>query len=85
MYTPGIADSAVHLDRQDAEAHLLLGWAYFLQGDTGIALPQIDRAIELDPSLGHAHYLRGLLLQYSGNTEQANIAFIRAADLGYFP
>ena len=80
-----IADGAVYLNPRDAEAHLLLGWSYLLLGDTGKASPELDKAIELDASLGQAFYLRGVLLEQEGNLEQAEVAFIRAADLGYFP
>lgn len=80
-----IANNAVSMDPQDAEAHLLLGWAYVLKGDINSAIPEIDRTIELDSTLGQAYYFRGVLMEEMDNLEQAQLAFTRAADLGYFP
>ena len=80
-----IADKTVHLDQQDAEAHMLLGWTYLLTGDNKRALPEIDKAVRLDPSMGQAYYLRGIILEQEGKLDLAEIAFVRAADLGYFP
>ncbi len=80
-----IANSAIHLNPQDAEAHLLLGWAFMLKGNTDQALAEIDAAITLDPALGQAFYFRGVLMEEANNPEESDLAFIRAADLGYFP
>jgi tetratricopeptide (TPR) repeat protein len=80
-----IAEKAVSIDPNDAETHLLLGWAYVLKGDIPKAQPEIDLAIELNPSLGQAYYLRGLLQKLDGKTQASDASFTRAADLGYFP
>ncbi len=80
-----IAGSTVAMDPQDAEAHLLLGWATILEGNTDEALSEINLAIELDPGMGEAYYLHGILMEQSEDPEQAQEDFTRAADLGYFP
>ncbi|MDF1513624.1 MAG: tetratricopeptide repeat protein [Anaerolineae bacterium] len=80
-----ITGSAVRMEPQDAEAHLLLGWAYLLQDQPDQAMNEIEQALELDGSLGQAHYFKGIILDAQGQTGEADIALTRAADLGYFP
>ncbi|MFP4395942.1 MAG: tetratricopeptide repeat protein [Anaerolineales bacterium] len=79
------AAGAVTLAPDDAEAHLLLGWARFERTEPSAALDALDVAVELAPDLGHAYYLRGQIQQTLGNPEAAQADFTRAADLGYFP
>lgn len=77
------AEGAVQWMPQDAEAQMLLGWVYLTQGDAAGALPALDKAIQLAPEIAQTHYLRGLALQFTGETEAAQSAFTRAADRGY--
>ncbi|HNT77958.1 MAG TPA: tetratricopeptide repeat protein [Anaerolineae bacterium] len=79
------AQGAVQLAPNDAEAAMLLGWTYLAQDAPTRALTELDRAIQLDPMLGQAHYLRGLALQATGDPAAAQSAFTRAADWGYRP
>ncbi len=77
--------SAIQLAPDDGEAHLLLGQFRLMTGDPRAAVGALDTAIELAPTLGAAHYYRGLALQAVGRSNDAQQAFIRAADLGYRP
>lgn len=77
--------SAIQLTPDDGEAHLLLGQFRLMTGDSSAAVNALDTATELDPTLGAAHYYRGLALQAVGRQDDAQQAFVRAADLGYRP
>ncbi len=77
------AEGAVQRMPQDAEAQMLLGWVYLTEADATGALFTLDNALQLAPEMAEAHYLRGLALQHTGETEKAQAAFIHAADLGY--
>ncbi len=77
--------SAIQLAPDDGEAHLLLGQFRLMTGDSSAAVNALDTAVELAPTLGVAHYYRGLALQAVGRQNDAQQAFIRAADLGYRP
>lgn len=84
-YPLSAAEGAVTLTPDDAEAHLLLGWARFERGELSAALDKLNTAVEMAPDSGHATYLRGQVHQAMGNTEAAQADFTRAANLGYFP
>ncbi len=73
------ATGAVRLAPSDPEAQLLLGWAQLLRGDAAGALAPLEAAGDFP----QAHYLQGLALQTLGRGEEAQTAFLRAADLGY--
>jgi tetratricopeptide (TPR) repeat protein len=75
------ARRAVELAPQSAEAHDLLGWAYFLNGDLSLAEESLRRALELDGELAAAHYHLGALLEARGKRAEARVAYQRAADL----
>ena len=78
-------ESAIQLAPDDGEAHMLLGQFRLVTGDHAGAVTALDMAVKLAPALGPAHYLRGLALQATGRNNDAQQAFIRAADLGYWP
>ena len=84
-YPLAAAEGAVTLAPDDAEAHLLLGWARFERDELAAAMDELHTAVELAPDLGHAYYLRGQVHQALGNAEAAQADLTRAADLGYFP
>jgi len=84
-YPLAAAEGAVTLAPDDAEAHLLLGWARFERDELAAALDELHTAVELAPDLGHAYYVRGQVREALGNTEAAQADFTRAANLGYFP
>ena len=64
---------------------MLLGQFRLITGDHTGAVTALDTAIRLAPTLGPAHYLRGLALQAVGRHNDAQQAFTRAADLSYWP
>ena len=83
-------ESAIQLAPDDGEAQMLLGEFLLMTGDNTGALVALDAAVNLSPTLeqvtlGRAHYLRGLALQATGSHDDAQEAFVRAADLGYWP
>jgi Flp pilus assembly protein TadD len=78
-------ESAIQLAPDDGEAQMLLGEFRLMTGDNAGALVALDTAVRLAPTLGQAHYLRGLALQATGRNDDAQDAFVRAADLGYWP
>ncbi len=51
----------ITLQPEAAEAHEMLGWAYMLQGETGVAAHHLRQALALDPDAGHAQRLLQLL------------------------
>ncbi len=77
--------SAIQLTPQDGEAYMFLGWLRLMTGDLDGAGKALDKAIAYAPTLGQAHYLRGLVLQATQDPVAAQVAFTRAADLGYWP
>ncbi len=72
---------ATELAPDDAEAHDLLGWALYLNGDSEGAMGALSRALELDPGLASAHYHIGLVQARRGDSEAARQAFARAIAL----
>ncbi|MBN2389811.1 MAG: tetratricopeptide repeat protein [Anaerolineae bacterium] len=78
-------ESAIQLAPDDGEAQMLLGEFRLMTGDNAGALIALDTAVRLTSTLGQAHYLRGLALQAAGRDNDAQNAFVRAADLSYRP
>jgi tetratricopeptide (TPR) repeat protein len=62
---------------ESAEAHLLLGAQHMRRDDWRRALPELRRAIEMNPSLPGAHSLLGIALTSSGDRPAAIAAFRR--------
>lgn len=65
-----IAACRAALDRHDvAQGHFLLGSLLFRSADYRAAIAALDRALALDPDLGEARFLRGLvLIEYASRT-----------------
>lgn len=82
-YPLQIAEGAVALAPEDAEAQLLLGWSHLQTDAPEAALAALTRAVALDPELAQAHHLRGRAFQALGRYDEAEAAFVKAADLGY--
>jgi hypothetical protein len=53
------------------------------QGNKEAAFAWAERAVELDSTDGHAHFVLGTILEKRGNTEQAADAYRRALKYGY--
>ncbi len=77
------AEGALTLAPDNAEAQMLMGWAYLNAGKINNALLSLENAINNTPNLAEAHYLRSLALQRDGQTAEAQKALTRAVDLGY--
>jgi len=82
-YPLQIAESAVALAPEDAEAQMLLGWRHLQADAPEAALAALNRAVALDPELAQAHHLRGQTLQTLGRYDEAAAAFTEAVDLGH--
>jgi protein O-GlcNAc transferase len=81
------AARAVELAPQSAEAHDLLGWAYFLVDDFANAEGSLRRALDLDGYFAPAHYHLGAVLEARRDRSGARASYLRAADLdttGYY-
>ncbi len=84
---PSRAQQAVTWDPSFAEAHLLVGKAYFLLGDNHKATPPLDRALELNPRLTEALFLKGSAFKNRKRIEEAADFFVEAiqSDETYIP
>ncbi len=81
------AQQAVTWEPSFAEAHLLVGKAYFLLGDNHKATPALDKALELDPRLVEAIFLKGSAFKNRKRVEEAADYFLEAIqiDKTYIP
>ena len=61
---------AVSLDAQRAEFRVHLAWAHLEDNDLGAAQSQINAALERDPSLGDAYWLRARLYARTGRAQE---------------
>lgn len=67
-----VALKALALDQDLAEAHATLGWVHFsLDWDWEAAQREFKRAIQINPSYGHAHQLYTVFLSTMGRHEEA--------------
>lgn len=63
----GAARTLVHDHVDLAEAHALLGQAYMLEGELGLAHESLERAASLDPRLYRTHLTLGILEASAGS------------------
>jgi tetratricopeptide (TPR) repeat protein len=63
-------------------AHYGLGRCLAAKGDSAAALVEFDRALQLFPEFGPAHYARGMALRRLGRTADARAALARSQSLG---
>ncbi len=66
---------------ESPEGHLLMGMAYLNKQDYKAALPELSRAVELNPKLPSVHTLYGRALLGSGDQETATRQFGLALDV----
>ena len=71
----------VQTDPYNAELRVLLGNAYFADGDLIRALAQIEQAIELDSAYAEAHCNLAIVLQAQSRATDAEASYRRALDL----
>ncbi|MFQ5757280.1 MAG: BTAD domain-containing putative transcriptional regulator [Acidiferrobacterales bacterium] len=65
------ARRAVELDSTDSAAHCTLGRVYYLRREHDLAIPELEIALELNPSFAWAHYGAGAALVFSGRAKEA--------------
>jgi len=75
------AQSAADLAPEDPRVRDMLGWMYFLAGDSSQARLHLESAVRLGPELASTHYHLGVLRKAQGEEEAAQFAFLRAIDL----
>ena len=63
--------------------HYSRGVIHLLQGQYGLALRHLVRAVELQPDSGIAHHRLGLVLERLGRTQEAKAEYTRASNLGF--
>jgi tetratricopeptide (TPR) repeat protein len=81
------AKAATDLAPEDPEVRDMLGWMYFLAGDSARARLHLESALRLDPESASVHYHLGVLRKALGEEEAAQFALLRAIDLdtgGYY-
>lgn len=66
---------------ESAEAHLLLGTAYFNRHDYRTARTELERALKLNPGLPTAHSVYGRALMLLGEPDAAERAFRRELEV----
>ncbi|MBI5623937.1 MAG: tetratricopeptide repeat protein [Elusimicrobia bacterium] len=72
---------AVHSSPNDANAHMLLGAAYYWRGKVDMALGEFRKAIELDDRNAQAWMLLGIAMAWKGEALPAYEAFRKAGEL----
>lgn len=65
------ARRAVDLDSNDAAAHCTLGRVHYLRREHELAIPELEIALELNPSFAWAHYGIGAALVFTGRAKEA--------------
>jgi tetratricopeptide (TPR) repeat protein len=74
------ANRLLALSADDALAHDLVGWAYFLAARETEAEASLLQALDLDPTLASAHYHLGRLRAHQSRYAEAVQAYRQAAD-----
>jgi eukaryotic-like serine/threonine-protein kinase len=73
---------AIRLDPNNGQAHQALARALWVgKGDFRAAIPEFERAIELNPEAGYSYLQLGLLLAWEGDYQRAEEVCRRAVDL----
>lgn len=74
------ANRLLELSTDDALAHDLVGWAYFLAAQEAQAEASLLQALDLDPTLASAHYHLGRLRAHQSRYAEAVQSYRQAAD-----
>ena len=73
---------AIRLEPDNGQAHQALARAYWVgKGDFASAIPEFERAIELNPDAGYSYLQLGLLLAWEGQYDRAEDVCKRAVEL----
>ncbi|MHA1530033.1 MAG: adenylate/guanylate cyclase domain-containing protein [Alphaproteobacteria bacterium] len=70
-YATELAQRAAQLDNEDPWAHLALGYVAFTRRQTGEAIKEYKRALELNPNFATAHGYLGWALCFDGRSDEA--------------
>ena len=74
--------AAIALEPDNGQAHQALARAFWVgKGDFASAIPEFERAIELNPEAGYSYLQLGLLLAWEGQYERAEEICRRAVEL----
>jgi adenylate cyclase len=65
------AQKAVALDYEDASAHCTLGRVLYVRREHDRAIPELETALEMNPSLAWGHYGLGAAKVFSGRASEA--------------
>ena len=76
-----VATEGIQINDGDAQLHNLLGWALVENNSLEQAETELNRAIELDPSLAAAYLNLGALYEKKNLTSQSKEVYQRALDL----
>jgi tetratricopeptide (TPR) repeat protein len=74
------AQRLLELLPDDARAHDLMGWAYFLAGEGDQASASLTQALKLDPTLASAHFHLGRLHARQGHHAEASEEYLQTTD-----
>jgi len=78
----GAMREAIRLEPDNGQAHQALARAYWVgKGDFASAIPEFERAIELNPDAGYSYLQLGLLLAWQGQFDRAEDVCKRAVEL----
>ena len=78
----GAMREAIRLEPDNGQAHQALARAYWVgKGDFASAIPEFERAIELNPDAGYSYLQLGLLLAWQGHFDRAEDVCKRAVEL----
>ncbi len=64
-------ERAVQAEPNDADKFMELGAAYYIAHNWDAAIPAFEKAVQLKPDLGHAHYYLGVLYAAKGDKARA--------------
>ncbi|MCG8546977.1 MAG: hypothetical protein MJE12_22505 [Alphaproteobacteria bacterium] len=73
------ARRAVELDANDAAAHCAVGKARIMRQEHDAAVPELELALELNPSLAWSHYGLGAAAVFTGRSAEDAVEHIRHA------
>ncbi|HVA65363.1 MAG TPA: RdgB/HAM1 family non-canonical purine NTP pyrophosphatase [Elusimicrobiota bacterium] len=72
---------AVAADPKNADAHMMLGAAYYWLGEVDESLKEYQISLKLNPNSAQLHILRGISLAYEDRDQEAYDAFRKAIKL----
>jgi tetratricopeptide (TPR) repeat protein len=74
-----MARRAIEVDAEDAAAHNAMGKARIVRREHDAAIPELELALEMNPSLAWAHYGLGAAIVFSGRDGHEAIPHIQRA------